>query len=194
VLDHSITTPKRIDEGDETTIAMSPRRSPRPVLFVAFGVACAIVAALIILPRQVTRPPAQKTAAHVPIATAPVPVVAEASRISPPIEASERPSRGSSSSLSRHHRKPSLPAGALLDRARDSLQTGDLAAAERDAHDAIHIGNARARARAHVIVGQIQVLRGKTDAAASEFADAIELDPANEAAAAGLARARWRQR
>ena len=129
-----------------------------------------------------------------PIVAAPAPVPAEAARIPAPIEpaAAARPSRASSSSLSVHHRKPRLPAGALLDRARDSLQTGDLAAAERDAHDVIQIGTATEKARAHVIVGQIRVLRGQTDAAASEFADAVELDPANDAAAAGLARARGR--
>jgi cytochrome c-type biogenesis protein CcmH/NrfG len=66
-------------------------------------------------------------------------------------------------------------------------------AAERDARDAFHGGTAVQRARAHVLVGQVLVLRGQPSAAADEFTEAIRLDPANEAAAAALARLR-RQR
>ncbi len=193
-LDHSVSAPERLEDSQETAVAISSRRLARAVLFVVFGVGCAIFVGLLALPRRVDRPAAPEAMARVPIVAAPPPVPAEATGIPAPTgpAAAARPPRASSSSLSVHHRKPRLPAGALLDRARDSLQAGDLAAAERDARDVIQIGTATEKARAHVIVGQIRVLRGQTDAAASEFADAVELDPANDAAAAGLARARGR--
>jgi eukaryotic-like serine/threonine-protein kinase len=107
-------------------------------------------------------------------------------------ESLPRRSAGRASAPSRRD-LPATSAVLLLDRARDSLLTGDLMAAERDARDAFHGGTAVQRARAHVLVGQVLVLRGQPSAAADEFTEAIRLDPANEAAAAALARLR-RQR
>jgi Tfp pilus assembly protein PilF len=81
----------------------------------------------------------------------------------------------------------------LLDRALDSLQAGDVELADRNARGVL-AGSATAleKAGAHVILGKIFVLRSQAHDAASEFSAAIELDPANEAATAALARLRRR--
>lgn len=83
------------------------------------------------------------------------------------------------------------PPGALLDRALDSLQAGDVDAADKNAR-AVLDGAATPlqKAGAHVILGKVLVLRSKPQEAAAEFGAAIELDPPNEAATAALARLR----
>ena len=65
-------------------------------------------------------------------------------------------------------------------------------AEERVAREALPGGTPLQKARAHVILGKALLLRGQPNAAGEEFADALELDPGNEAAAAALARLRRR--
>ncbi len=84
-------------------------------------------------------------------------------------------------------------AGILLDRALDSLQAGDVDLADRNARGVLEGGaTPLEKAGAHVILGKIFVLKSKPRDAAAEFSAAIELDPANEAATAALARLRRR--
>jgi serine/threonine protein kinase len=88
-------------------------------------------------------------------------------------------------------------ADVLLGRARDSLQIGELAIAEREARQAIKEGSPAQKARGHAIVGQVFVLSGRSNEAESEFEQAIHLDPSNETASAaltGLRRARASRR
>ena len=82
--------------------------------------------------------------------------------------------------------------GVLLDRARDSLQMNDLAAAERQARLAIRGGSSSQKARGHAILGQVLALTGRRAEAEKEFDQAVQLDPSNEAAASALARMRRR--
>ncbi len=90
-------------------------------------------------------------------------------------------------------RPPAMPAtGLILDRARDSLRAGDLVAAERAAEDVLPEGNSGQKSVAHFILGKVLLFRGQKKAAAGEFAQAIELDPDNVAAADELATLRRR--
>ena len=84
------------------------------------------------------------------------------------------------------------PAAVLLDRALDSLQEGDIASAEAAAREALPAATAPQRARAHVILAKVLILRGQPGAAAQHYSEALELDPGNDAAASGLARIRRR--
>jgi len=122
-------------------------------------------------PPLVTRAPGRPIA--VPSASAPVPH-------SPYVIPSRRPGTGPT-------------AGAVLDRARDSFTVGDLGSAERDARSVLH-SNATAsqRARAELILGQASLVVGHRREAEAAFANALQLDPSNESAAAFLARLRRR--
>ena len=68
------------------------------------------------------------------------------------------------------------------------MQEGDLAGAEAAAREALPAATPLQKARAHVILGKVLVLRGQPAAAAQHFTNALELDPGNEAAAGALAR------
>ena len=83
-------------------------------------------------------------------------------------------------------------AGALLDSARDNLQMGDLAGAERDAQEVLRDGTPSQESRAHLIVGKVLLFRGQKKAAADEFSQAVEVDPENATAADELAQLRRR--
>jgi serine/threonine protein kinase len=84
------------------------------------------------------------------------------------------------------------PAGPVLDRARDNLRAGELGAAQHDAEEVLQGGTSGQRSTAHFIVGKVLLFRGQKRAAADEFAQAIELDPENVAAADELAQLRRR--
>src|SRR5579871_989925 len=78
-------------------------------------------------------------------------------------------------------------AGRLLDRARDSLQDGDLESAALNARKAVETGTARQRSAAHLIMGRVLLLEGQRNQAADEFVEAIRLDPENTTASDHLA-------
>jgi eukaryotic-like serine/threonine-protein kinase len=142
------------------------------------------------LPAQPAEPPDRPILSRASEWERPVPHVPDAPAV-PPSRLPPAPRRAMARAGAPSRREPeAAAAGRLLDRARDSLLTGDLAAAERIARESLLAGSAVQRARAHVIVGQVLVLRGENGAAADEFSDAIELDPSNEAAAAALAQIR----
>jgi tRNA A-37 threonylcarbamoyl transferase component Bud32 len=84
-------------------------------------------------------------------------------------------------------------ANILLDRARESLRDGDLAAAERDARAALPSGTAAQKATAHFIIGKVLLSQSQLTSAEAELKEALALDPTNEASAAVLARLQRRK-
>lgn len=96
--------------------------------------------------------------------------------------------------VSRPARSPSVsvPAGVLLERARDNFEVGDLKGAQHDADEVLRAGRSSQKSRAHLIIGKVLVARGNKRAAADEFLEALRLDPQSLAAADELAQVRRR--
>lgn len=194
-----------IDRG-APPVAGTARRDGAPriarTVYVLAGVAILVVAAAVL---ALARPGSNRSRAtspdSIPTPATPSPPPAPVAAVQPPPEiatptapieaarAAKRPPSTLSASSSRRS-TTGTPAAVLLDRALDSLTQGEIAAAERAARDALPSSTPLQKARAHVILGKAFVLRGQPKAAAEEFTDALELDPANEAAAAALARLR----
>ncbi len=187
----------RADEPPAPSRALGGRRGPLAVAFVMCGAVVAVVGLALSRGRLKGEPQLSRTvapavvmpvAAHVSPPALPPPVIAAEQPVAPIAPVALHPIAPSAK------RQPAGPGpGALLDRARDSFQMGDLGAADRDAR-ALLRSNATAaqKARAQVIVGQISLLGGRRAEAETAFATAVQLDPSNESAAAALARARRR--
>lgn len=174
---------------------------------IAVGALTAVASAgLIVHPRR-ERPHAAPSVAPtrqpVPSSQDPspsVPVPPPSTAVIPRSPVQPSPVRAASGSVTpkRGRTTPSrrAPAGALaailLDRALDSLQEGDIANAEASAREALPAATASQRARAHVILAKVLILRGQAGAAAQHYSEALRLDPGNDAAASGLARIRRR--
>jgi serine/threonine-protein kinase len=183
--------------------------SPRPprtrrwrwTLALLGGLGGLVSAGVVLRPRQPAPPAAPVRAIESPPSPLlPPPAPAP---LAPPISAVAPAAHSSAPSAASVVKTPSRPparrppnglgAGALLDRARDSFQVGDVDAAERDARSVLQTnGTALQKARAYVILGQVQVLGGRRAGAETSFAAALQLDPSNDAASAALARLRRR--
>jgi serine/threonine-protein kinase len=186
-----------------------PVRAPRGRLALAGALAAGgVVGAVILLHhRSPPAPPAPASppsaiAAHEPTAppaSQPLPPTTPAIPATPvapsPVDAASAaplPKRGRLAPARRGTGGGGTAAAALLDRALDSLQEGDTAGAEAAAREALPTATVPQRARAHVILGKVLVLRAQYGLAAQHFSEALELDPGNDAAASGLAHLRRR--
>jgi serine/threonine-protein kinase len=143
-------------------------------------------------PAPVPAPPAP--VAQVPPAVAPAPpavTAAPLATVTPPPR-SVPPPAAHPAPAARRPVQPSAAVGLLLDRARDRLQLGDYAGAERDAREALGGGTSTQKSRAHLLIAKGLISRGRAREAADELAAAVELDPANAGAADQLAKLRRR--
>ena len=115
--------------------------------------------------------------------------VAPPLRVAPPITVTTPRAAAARPALPRRP-PPRLPTAALLDRARDDLQSGDFPSAAQNAESVLQNGTNAEKSLAHYILGKVHVLNGERKPGALEFATAVTLNPQNLEAADELARLR----
>jgi serine/threonine-protein kinase len=156
------------------------------------AVGTAVVVVLATQPRETppATPPAVAVAPPPAPAAAPPVIVA----VPPPVApaAPEPAAKPPVKAPARVRATPGAGVDALLTDAHDSLQLGELGAAERAARQAMKDGTPAQQARAHAIVGQVLVLGGRTKDATVQFEEALRLDRSNRAASQALARLQGR--
>ena len=187
--------------------ATAPPRAARARLALAGAALLAIAGAGVVIhlrrksppvPQQVLAPPHSAIAARNPAPpppSLPPTVVVPAIPVPPsPADAATAPAapKRGRTTAGRRAMASGTAAGVLLDRALDSLQEGDTAGAEAAAREVLPMATAPQRARAHVILAKVLVLRGQYGVAAQHYSEALQLDPGNDAAASGLAHLRRR--